>query len=118
MKIIPFNYRGLANPDKKLALCRLLHSTPYDVIFLQETLDSAKHITSTLLAICPGWTFQALDARGRSGGVAIATNPHTIRILNQWGGEGFLGIDIYSSELVVAYHLVHIYTPCSSRLTF
>ena len=38
MIFLSFNCRGLANPDKRLALKELIAHKPIDIIFLQETL--------------------------------------------------------------------------------
>jgi len=39
MKWLSLNFRGLASTTKKLALKRLLDTKPFDIIFLQETLE-------------------------------------------------------------------------------
>lgn len=44
MKIIPFNYRGLASQPKKLALKQMILGDRIDVIFLQEVLDASMEI--------------------------------------------------------------------------
>lgn len=38
MKMLSFNCRGLASPDKKLAMRKLFLFEPFDILFLQETL--------------------------------------------------------------------------------
>jgi exonuclease III len=38
MKVISFNYRGLASPSKRLTLQRLMELSQPDVVLLQETL--------------------------------------------------------------------------------
>lgn len=59
-----------------------------------------------------------MDARGRFRGIALGFNPRSIQINNLWGGEGFLGADIFSSHFGRESHLINVYGPCTTRLTF
>lgn len=115
---LSFNCRDLASPSKKLALKRLLGSEPCDIIFLQETLSRFEHIVRTLLAIMPGWKFQASDVVGRSRGIALGVNPRTIKVIYAWGGHRFLGMDIFSTEIGRNLRIMNIYAPNHSRLDF
>jgi len=72
-----------------------LGNEPCDIIFLQETLGRFELIVRTLLTIMSRWNFQALDAAGRSGGIALGVNPESIKVTSAWGGHGFLGMDIF-----------------------
>lgn len=99
MKWLSFNCRGMASASKKLALCRLFEVNPVDIIMLQETLGDADHINRTLSSLNPGWLFYSLDVVGRSGGLAIGSNPRTIKVTTSWGGIGFIGMDIFSADL-------------------
>eukprot|EP00253_Pinus_taeda_P030204 PITA_30204 len=74
MKILSYNCRGFASNPKKLALKRLLTSSALDIIFLQETLYQAEPLTKLFNSWFPSWHFQAIDATGRSGGLAIGIN--------------------------------------------
>eukprot|EP00253_Pinus_taeda_P009046 PITA_09046 len=118
MKCLSFNCRGLASPPKKLALQRLFEVEQPDIILLQETLGHAENVTLSLQALAPKWKFMAFDAIGRSGGLAIGTNPRTLRIEAAWGGLGFLGIDIFSSELGKSLRILNVYGPCHQREFF
>jgi len=118
MKWLSFNCRGLASRSNKLALKRLLSCEPCDIIFLQETLGSFELIVRTLLTIMPGWHFQALDVAERSGGLALGINPQTIKVISAWGGQGFLGIDIFSVELGKNLCIMNIYAPNHCILDF
>eukprot|EP00253_Pinus_taeda_P013627 PITA_13627 len=88
MKIVSFNCRGLARTDKKLALRRLLSTSPIDVIFLQGTLSFVEAISLLSQLMLPDWSFIGLDASGHSGGIALGFNLHTINLCNCWGVEG------------------------------
>lgn len=90
MKVVSFNYRGSARPNKKLALQRLIYATPIDFIFLQETLRPTESITHLLESMFPSWTFIGLDANGQSGGISLQYNKRSINITNYWGGIGTL----------------------------
>eukprot|EP00253_Pinus_taeda_P023209 PITA_23209 len=111
MKCLSFNCRGLA-------LKRLITSQPIDNILLQETLGPADSISTALSAIAPGWLFSALDSSGRSGGLAIGYNPTTIKALGIWGGQGFLGLDLFSADLGTNLRVINIYGPCQQRESF
>lgn len=118
MKVLSFNYRGLASPDKKLAFQRLIMADPVDVILVQETLGNAKAISSFLVLMLPGWSFQALDASKSSGGMALGFNTQTINLINCWGGPANLGADIFLAELGTEIMLINVYAPCHHRTEF
>lgn len=118
MKAISFNCRGTASPDKKLALRRLLRKEPIDLVLLQETLGTTTIITPLLGSMLPGSHFYALDVNGRSRGIALGYNPHSIKMMGAWGGIGFIGADIYSAELGSEIRVLNIYGPCHHRDIF
>jgi len=60
-------------------------------------------------------TFHALDASGRSGGLAIGINNRALRIKNTWGGKGFIGIDAYVLSMKLDLRLINVYGPCLDR---
>jgi len=118
MKILSFNCRGFASLAKKLALKRLLLSSMLDIIFLQETLCQAKPLTKFLNAWLPNWTFQALDASGRSGGLAIGVNNRAAEVRNIFGGRGFIGLDISSHLVERDIRIINVYGPCADRANY
>lgn len=118
MKCLSFNCRGLASSSKKLALKRLIESDPINIIMLQETLCSADQLTRAMQTLVPAWCFHAIDAVGRSGGLAIGFNPRSIKMDSAWGGPRFLGLDIFSVELGMTLRVVNVYAPCSQRESF
>lgn len=118
MKFISFNCRGFSSQPKKLALKRLLTSSQSDIIFLQETLCSAKPLIHTLHAWMPNWTFHALDVFGRSEGITIGICNKALEIRNTWGGRGYLGMDIFSHPLEMEFRIINVYGPCVNRATF
>jgi hypothetical protein len=63
-------------------------------MLLQETLGAGEEIKSRLKSLLPGWDFETLDATGRSGGLEIGWNTHSIKVSNSWGIESGLGITI------------------------
>eukprot|EP00253_Pinus_taeda_P012058 PITA_12058 len=97
---------------------RLIESEPIDIIMLQETLFPVEQITRAMQALTPGWIYTAIDAAGRSGGLAIGTNPRSIKVDSTWGGAGFLALDIFSSELGMNLRIINVYAPCSQRELF
>eukprot|EP00253_Pinus_taeda_P008242 PITA_08242 len=118
MKVLSFNCRGFASSPEKLALRRLLSISQPDIILLQETLCPADTLIQSFKSWMPYWTFHAIDALGRSGGLAIGILNKAIKISNIWGGRGFIGLDIYVLSMEMNLRIVNVYDPCSSRSPF
>lgn len=117
MKVIS-NCRGIASPEKKLALRRLLQKEPIDIVFLQETLGATDIISPLMESMLPRWLFQAIDVNGRSRDIALGYNPRSINLMGTWGGIGFIGADIYSTELGTEIRMINIYGLCHHRENF
>jgi len=115
---LSYNYRGLANPKKRLALKRMEKDSRCDILFLQETLCTSDISMKTLQSILPGWVFQGMDENGKSGGLAIGINPRTVKIVSSWGGWGFIGMDIFVGELGLPLKVINIYAPNQNRMAF
>eukprot|EP00253_Pinus_taeda_P030816 PITA_30816 len=118
MKVLSFNCRGFASSPKKLALRRLLTTSQINIIFLQETLCPADTLVQSLNSWMPNWIFHAIDASGRSGGLAIGVHYRAVKIRNIWGGRGFIGLDVYILSMNMNLRVINIYGPCSNRDTF
>lgn len=71
MKILSFNYRGLESTHKKSSLKRMVSRLKLDVLFLQETMGTNDSIQLMLQSLLSGWDFLVMDAKGRSGGLAM-----------------------------------------------
>lgn len=82
MKIMAFNCKGLANPSKKSPLKRLVDFAKPNVIFLQETMGSCQMVKNALEALLARWTFEAINARGRSGGLTSRWNERRCKCEN------------------------------------
>jgi hypothetical protein len=67
MKFLSFNYRGVENPQKKLALKKLILLNHSSVILLQEMMYFEAYVTKMLESLLPFWKFLETDANGRSG---------------------------------------------------
>jgi len=117
MKITSFNCRGLARPEKKLTLRKLFHTSPIDIILLQETLDPVNTITYLLEVMFVGWKFIGIYANGRSGGLALGYNSRTLNLCNCWGGLRHIGADIFSINLGLEFQVINVYGPCQQRPT-
>eukprot|EP00253_Pinus_taeda_P034258 PITA_34258 len=118
MNCLSFNCRGLASAPKKLALKRLFKVELPDIILLQEKLGPGEAIYLSLNTLAARWKFLAIDADGRSGGLAIGYNPKSIRLDSSWGGQGFMGADIFLADLGLSLRIVNIYGPCQQRERF
>lgn len=75
-------------------------------------------ISPLIESMLPGWNFQATNVNGHSRGITLGYKPCTIHILGTWGGIGFLGVDIYSTELGTKIRMVNIYGPYHRRENF
>jgi exonuclease III len=71
MIVLSFNYRGLAHPSKKASLKRLVENISLDILMLQETMGDSGVVSRILGSLLSEWDFYALDAQGRSEGLAI-----------------------------------------------
>jgi exonuclease III len=118
MKIMSFNCRGLANPHKKLTLKRVVINDHPDVILLQDTLGDGEVVQAALETMFPGWAFITSDVRGRSGGLVVGWNSKTVKILNSWGLDSCLGIELISVDLGMELHIFNIYGPYQDRVIF
>lgn len=104
--------------SKKLALKALINNYNLDVLLLQETLGARVEVTKSLLKILPGWHFQALDVKGRSGGLATGVKEGRLKILTLWGLDQALGVEVYSLELCSNLLILNIYGPCHNRVSY
>jgi exonuclease III len=115
MKILSFNCRGLANPSKKSSLRRLVELISPEVIFLQETMGVSESVVSVLESLLPGWDFAAVDARGRSGGLATGWLLKKCNCESVWGFESGIGLNFFSTDLGRSMTIVNIYGPYLDR---
>lgn len=110
MKCLSFNCKGLANPNKKMALRRMIELEKLDVIFLQDTLGDGEAIINMFKSLLPGWTFHDLDAQGRSSGFSMGINNRSMKFENVSGRVGLLAADVFLVELGHTLRLVNIYS--------
>ena len=87
MRILYYNYRGLASPSKKLSLKRLVDVLALDVLLLQETMGNSNAMVGALKSMLLDWDFAAIDTNGRLGGLASGWRLRVCRCLSLlWGG--------------------------------
>ena len=118
MKLLSFNCRGLAGPGKKSAFIRVVSLERPDVIMLQETLGIGEVIQERLENWIPGWSFVTLDAKGRSGGLAVGWRNNCVKLINSWGSEGVLGVEVFSADLGLSLTAINVYGPYLNRAPF
>ena len=118
MKIMSFNCRGLAGPKNKSAFKRVLTLEHPDVILLQETLGLGDIIKERLESWLVGWSFVTLDVRGRSGGLAVGWKLSTAKLLNSWGRDSVLGVELLSVDLGTQLSVINVYGPYLNRVPF
>lgn len=95
MIVLSYNCRGLASPHKKSSVKRMVSLLAPQIIFLQETMGPWDVVKGVPKSWLPGWSFEAVDAMGRSGGVAIDWIPALIRCEYIWGFRGGLGMKAF-----------------------
>jgi exonuclease III len=118
MKIISFNYRGLAGALKKPALKRVIATEHPDVLLLQQTMGVGEEVKSSMELLLPGWKFFIVDTMGRSGSLATCWNTHNIQSINSWGLESGLGISVLAPNLKDVIHILNIYGPYQNMKPF
>lgn len=72
-------------------------------------MGSSDYIQLMLQSLLLGWDFLVIDARGRSGGLAMGWRSSYCQISNSWGCFSCLGVDISSQELNSSLYLVNVY---------
>jgi endonuclease/exonuclease/phosphatase family metal-dependent hydrolase len=118
MKIISLNYRGVAGPSKKVALKRLVASHQPDILMLQETMGESGVVATLLESLFPQWEFTGLDARGRSGGLEIGWSKSKVKMLNSWGFESGLGVEVCYADMGRIFTILNIYGPYQDRVPY
>eukprot|EP00253_Pinus_taeda_P011273 PITA_11273 len=61
---------------------------------------------------------RALDASGRSGGLAIGVNNRTAEVRKYFGGRSFIGLDISSHLVERDIRIINVCGPCTDRANF
>ena len=118
MKIMSFNCRGLARPKKKSAFKRVFTLEHPDVILLQETLGLGDIIKEKLESWMTGWSFVTLDVRGRSGGLAVGWKLSAAKLVNSWGRDSVLGVELLFADLGTNLSVINVYGPYLNRAPF
>lgn len=118
MILLSYNCRGLASLHKKSSLKRMITLLGPQIILLQEMMGPRDFIKEALESWLPGWAFEAVDAVGRSGGVAIGWLSTMIRCDNFWSFRVGIGIEVYSQDIGIVFTVVNIYGLYQERLPF
>ena len=118
MILLSNNCRGLASPHKKSSIKRMIALLDPHIILLQETMGPSDKVKEALESWLPRWVFEAVDAVGKSGGLAIVWVANQIRCENIWGFHLGMGIDVYSREIDRVYSMINIYGPYQDRFPF
>ena len=75
-------------------------------------------VKSKLESWFPGWLFETLDVRGRSGGLAMGWNAQMVRVLNIWGMESVLGMTFQALDHGEAVNVFNVYGSYLNRISF
>jgi len=118
MKVMSFNCRGLVGPPKKSALRRVVSLECPDVLLLQETLGVGEEVRMKLEIWFSRWHFEALDVKGRSGGLVVGWDERKVKVLNLWGMDSVLGMITSALDLEEVFMIMNIYGPYLDRVSF
>jgi exonuclease III len=118
MKLLTFNCRGLASPQKKSALKQSVTLHQPDVVLFQETLIDEVMATKILTSLLSGWFFLGLDARGRSSGLVIGWRSRSIKLLNSWAFDSCLGGDFLVEGIGKEIRIINVYGPHTDQNSF
>jgi len=111
MKVMSFNCRGLAGPPKRSAHKRVVSLECPDILFLQETLGGGDEVKRILEKWFLGWLFEALDVKGKSGGLVVGWDLNWAKVSNIWGMDSVLGLTTLALDLGEEFNLINIYGP-------
>ena len=81
-------------------------------------MGASENVKKALESWLLGWVFEAVDAVGKSGGLAIGWVSNQIRCENIWGFQSGMGIDVYNREIDRAFIVINIYGSYQDRLPF
>lgn len=110
--------QGLGEPAQKSAINRMVAMYDPQIILLQETMGASDSVKKALESWLSGWNFEAVDAIGKSGGLAIGWLTRQIRCENIWGTQSAIGVDVYSRETDWAFTVLNLYGPYQMQLPF
>jgi hypothetical protein len=68
-------------------------------------------VVKSLETLLPGWSFAAVDARGRSGGLATGWRKRSCKVESVWGFVSGIGLIISSTDLGRNLTIINIYGP-------
>jgi hypothetical protein len=64
------------------------------------------------------WKLIGVDAKGRSGGLALGWNFRFVKLLNTQGFDFWLGVNIFQEELGRCFTILNVYGPYQDQVTF
>ena len=71
-----------------------------------------------LETLFPGWKFVAMDARGRSGGLALGWKVQSCRCDCSWGLSFGVGLEVWVAKIGKTLMILNIYGPYLNRVSF
>ena len=81
-------------------------------------MGCSEEVVRVLETLLPGWNFVAMDARGRSGGLASGWKVQSCRCDKSWGINSGVGLVVWDSVLGKALTILNIYGPYLNRASF
>ena len=85
---------------------------------LQETMGMEEEISLHLKKYFTSYDFHAINACGRSRGLALGWNPRTVKLLETWGFESGIGVVFFHVGQNISFTIVNIYRPYNDRVAY
>lgn len=81
-------------------------------------MGCSEEVVRVLETLLPGWKFVAVDARGRSGGLASGWKVQSCRCDCSWGIFSGVGLEVWDTEIGKTLTILNIYGPYLNRASF
>ena len=117
MKILSFNCRGLTSPSKKSSLKHLVDVWEPNVLLLQETMGNSNAVVGALKYMLLDWYFAAIDANGRSRGIAYGWQLRVCKCESIWDINFGLGLEVFVPNLGMVVTILNIYGLYQDRVS-
>ena len=75
-------------------------------------------VTRALNSLLHGWKIHVVDATRHSRSLALCFNPRSINLINIWGKENSLGLDVLSESFGMHFTIINVYVPYSNKKPF
>ena len=113
MLVTSWNYRGLGNPIKAVAVKDLLRMAPSEILLLQETKIEEEAL---LLIRNKNWNLNAgnaVSARGSCGGLATLWRDDKFQLKKVYATQHWIFTELFRHSSKTSYALFNLYVPAN-----